>query len=148
MKNIGLKIAMIAIFVNAPRFVITFLAADGMRFPSWVEGAMLAITGIATGVVLTGGGAYIAHELIAMKGRAWTRAFMTVCCVRTLYPRISEWGNPRRVNAFVLQSESIGLQRERGELKHLSNPRKRNDSQSSGERNGRSPNHSYMLVGL
>lgn len=79
MKNIGLKIAMIAIFVNAPRFVITFLAADGMRFPSWVEGAMLAITGIATGVVLTGGGAYIAHELIAMKGRVLTRVFMTVC---------------------------------------------------------------------
>ena len=42
----------------------------------------------------------------------------------------------------------IGWQGERGELKHLSNLRKRNDSQSSGERNGSSPNHSYMLVGL
>lgn len=84
MKNIGLKIALIAIFVNAPRFVITFLAADGMRFPAMIEGAMLAITGIATGIVLTGGGAYIAHELIAMKGHAWSRAFMALCWVALL----------------------------------------------------------------
>lgn len=84
MKNIGMKIAMVAIFVNAPRFVIAFLAADGMRFPAIIEGAMLAITGIATGVVLTGGGAYIAHELIAMKGHPWSRAFMAVCWIALL----------------------------------------------------------------
>ena len=61
---------------------------------------------------------------------------------------MSEWGNPPGVNALVLQSEYIGLQGERGELKHLSNLRKRNDSQSSGERNGSSPNRGYMLAGL
>lgn len=84
MKNIGLKIALAAIFVNAPRFVITFLAADGMRFPAMIEGAMLALTGIATGIVMTGGGAYIAHELIAMKGRFWSRAFMAITWIALL----------------------------------------------------------------
>lgn len=83
-KNIGLKIALSAICVNAPRFVITFLAADGMRFPAMVEGTMLAITGIATGIVMTGGGAYIAHELIAMKGRFWSRLFMGATWVALL----------------------------------------------------------------
>jgi hypothetical protein len=36
--------------------------------------------------------------------------------------------------------EYIGCGREPGELKHLSTRRKREDSQSSGERNGSSPN--------
>lgn len=84
MKNIGMKIAMVAIFVNAPRFVITFLAADAMRLPGWLEGTMLALTGIATGIVLTGGGAYIAHELIVMRGRAWSRIFMGISWVALL----------------------------------------------------------------
>jgi hypothetical protein len=60
--------------------------------------------------------------------------------VQTLYPRMSEWGNPPGVNALVLLFEHIEQQRERGELKHLSNLRKRNHSLSSGERKGISPN--------
>ena len=57
-----------------------------------------------------------------------------------LYPGISEWGNPLGVNAPVPHLEYIEVQRKRGELKHLSNPRKRDYSLSSGERTGRSPN--------
>ncbi len=41
--------------------------------------------------------------------------------------------------------EHIDTGREPGELKHLSTQRKRNDSQSSGERNGRSPNQYSTL---
>ncbi len=84
MKNMGMRIALIAMLVNAPRFVITFLAADSMRFPPFVEAALLAITGVATGIVLTGGGAYIAHELIVMRGRIAARIFMGVCWVLLL----------------------------------------------------------------
>jgi hypothetical protein len=68
--------------------------------------------------------------------------------VQTLYSRMSEWGNPPGVNALVLSSEHIGWQRERGELKHLSNPRKRNYSLSSGERKGISPNRDLYDSGV
>jgi hypothetical protein len=49
------------------------------------------------------------------------------------------WGHAQGPNA-----ESIGVGRAPGELKHLSTPRKRNDSLSSGERKGTSPNPSCV----
>jgi hypothetical protein len=52
-------------------------------------------------------------------------------------------GQPGRGNARSSCTESIGVRGERGEVKHLSTPRKRNqirDSLSSGERTGKSPN--------
>jgi hypothetical protein len=58
-------------------------------------------------------------------------------------PEVSEWGNP----AAVMGRHSAEAEREPGELKHLSTPRKREDSRSSGERNGRSPNHSGVRAG-
>ena len=51
------------------------------------------------------------------------------------------WGHAQGPNA-----ESIGVGRAPGELKHLSTPRKRNDSLSSGERKGNSPNRASLLV--
>jgi hypothetical protein len=51
-------------------------------------------------------------------------------------PAISEWGNP----AAVMGRHCADAQGAPGELKHLSTPRNREDSRSSGERNGRSPN--------
>ena len=36
--------------------------------------------------------------------------------------------------------------RQVGELKHLSTPKKRNNSRSSGERTGKSPNPMYVIV--
>ena len=48
-------------------------------------------------------------------------------------------------------TESIGAGREPGELKHLSSRRKRKkifDFQSSGERNGKSPNRDACIAGF
>lgn len=81
MKNLGLRILLAALLVNGPRFVLTFLVADSLQVPVWIEATILALTGIATGVVLTGGGAYIAHELIAMTGHFWARLFMGICWI-------------------------------------------------------------------
>ncbi len=56
-------------------------------------------------------------------------------------PQMSEWGNPPVL--LVLQTEFIGLQSIRREVKHLSTSRKINqfrDSPSSGERTGNSLN--------
>ncbi len=50
-------------------------------------------------------------------------------------PVVSEWGNPARFAAGHLHCRGAP-----GELKHLSTPRRREDSPSSGERTGRSPN--------
>ena len=47
---------------------------------------------------------------------------------------------------WVLLTEHIGQWREPGELKHLSTPRKRNDSLSSGERKGNSSNRCRLTV--
>ena len=51
-------------------------------------------------------------------------------------PGISEWGNPPGARPGTRRDAG----RAPGELKHLSTPRKREDSLSSGERTGRSPN--------
>ena len=51
-------------------------------------------------------------------------------------------GETRQRGPLSFIHESIVYEREPGELKHLSTRRKRKDSQSSGERNGRSPNRS------
>ena len=49
-------------------------------------------------------------------------------------------GKPTEGYASVPYLEHIEVRRELGELKHLSSPRKRDYSLSSGERKGRSPN--------
>ena len=51
-------------------------------------------------------------------------------------------GQPARGDARAPAAEHIGGRGAPGELKHLSTPRKREDSPSSGERTGRSPNPS------
>jgi hypothetical protein len=58
-------------------------------------------------------------------------------------------GKPTRGNARVLLPESIGQERQAGELKHLSSPRKgkKFDSLSSGERKGTSPNLCGVIGG-
>jgi hypothetical protein len=50
-------------------------------------------------------------------------------------PEVSEWGNPPGATLGT-----AGTRGARGELKHLSTRRSREDSLSSGERTGRSPN--------
>lgn len=64
-----------------------------------------------------------------------------------LYPKMSEWGNPPVY--LVPLDEYIVERSERGEVKHLSTLRKRNqtrDSPSSGERTGNSLNLLYVKL--
>ncbi|MEZ4621184.1 MAG: HTH domain-containing protein [Caldilineaceae bacterium] len=65
--------------MNGPRFVIIFLKVDSIDLPKSTEAALLAATGVATGLVLTGGGAYIAHALADSKARGMLRWFMVLC---------------------------------------------------------------------
>ncbi len=69
-------------------------------------------------------------------------------CVQVLYPGMSEWGNPLRVDTSVFMPEHIGYERELSELKHLSSSRKREYSLSSGERKGKSPNRCASHAGV
>lgn len=84
MQRIGLWLAIAALLVNGPRFVIIFLQVDGLRLPVWLEGILLAITGIATGLVLTGGGAYAAHVLAQPTHGGKVRAFLLLCWILLL----------------------------------------------------------------
>ena len=73
---------------------------------------------------------------VPMKGVVHCDKLRSGVCSRE-QPEISEWGNP----AGVIPRHPVSAGREPGELKHLSSPRKGNDSASSGERKRISPNH-------
>ena len=79
MKKVGLWLAIVALLVNGPRFVLIFLLIDDLTIPLVVETVMLSITGISTGLVLTGGGAYIAHSLVESQTRGMVRTVMIIC---------------------------------------------------------------------
>lgn len=83
-KKVGVWLAIIALLVNVPRFVLVFLRVDGILLPLEVEGVMLGASGIATGLVLTGGGAFIAHRLAESKVRGIPRIFLVVCWISLL----------------------------------------------------------------
>ena len=73
--------------------------------------------------------------------------------VRSKYPLTRRYlnGETRLSKPQSLCTESIGVQREPGELKHLSSRRKRKktiDSGSSGERTRKSPNQSASTLGF
>ena len=60
-------------------------------------------------------------------------------------------GETHMSNPHVPYTESIGMRREPGELKHLSSRRKRKkefDSGSSGERTRKSPNRHACMAGF
>ena len=83
------------------------------------------------------------HEMDALghagdEGRIRPRK-SAVSCQISVDPHVSEWGNPTEVMFCDPKLSQVGLGSERGELKHLSTRRKRNqarDTLSSGERNG------------
>lgn len=79
MKKVGLWLAIAALLVNGPRFVLIFLRVDNLMIPLVIEAIMLGATGVATGLVLTGGGAYIAHSLAESKTQGMVRTVMIVC---------------------------------------------------------------------
>ena len=73
--------------------------------------------------------------------------------VRSKYPSTRRYlnGETRRSNPPSLCTESIGVQREPGELKHLSSRSKRKktiDFVSSGERKRKSPNQNACILGF
>ena len=59
----GLFFAVAAVTVTAPRLATAFLAADGVLVPTPWRIDLLAISSVATAVVLTGGMAYLAHAI-------------------------------------------------------------------------------------
>ena len=80
----GLYLAGAAVLVNGPRLVLIFLQADGIAIPRGIEAAVLSITGIATGAVLTGGGMYIAHALAEPGGGPTVRRILIATWVALL----------------------------------------------------------------
>jgi hypothetical protein len=62
-QNLGLWIAIAALGVNAPRLVQAFLEADGLQLSPAVRPMLMGATGVAAALTLTGGGAWLAHEL-------------------------------------------------------------------------------------
>ena len=65
MKNrqVGQAISLAAILVQAPRLVLTLLAADRQPVGNSWQRVLLVIAGIGTAVVLTGGNLYLANTL-------------------------------------------------------------------------------------
>jgi hypothetical protein len=76
----GVLFAVAAVTVTAPRLALAFLAADGVVVPTAWRIDLLAVSSIATAIVLTGGTAYLAHAIaVASSGRGvlvalWTAA--------------------------------------------------------------------------
>jgi len=88
----GVLFAVAAVTVTAPRLALAFLAADGVAVPTAWRIDLLAVSSVATAVVLTGGTAYLAHAIaVASTGRGvlvalWTAAL--VCSGALIAPAI------------------------------------------------------------
>jgi MFS family permease len=88
----GVLFAVAAVTVTAPRLALAFLAADGVVVPTAWRIDLLAISSIATAVVLTGGTAYLAHAIaVTTSGRGvlvalWAAAL--VCSGALIAPAI------------------------------------------------------------
>ena len=81
----------------------------------------------------------------AEEGRGTLRKTL-VRRVQPQEPGVSEWGNPAPVAGCHFISK--GIEGEPGEVKHLSSPRRGEDSASSGERKRKSPNRCFRMTGL
>jgi hypothetical protein len=78
-KRATLALVFFALLVNAPRFVLVFLRADSLALGKQIEAGLLILTAIATGCVLSGGGAVIAHTLAKHKhGGRWRQALAAI----------------------------------------------------------------------
>jgi len=78
----GVLFAVAAVTVTAPRLALAFLAADGVAVPTAWRVDLLAVSSVATAIVLTGGTAYLAHAIaVSTRGRGllmtlWTAALL------------------------------------------------------------------------
>jgi len=70
-RSAGIRIALAAIMVQAPRLVLVVLGADRQPVPAPTERALLVVAGVGTALVLTGGNLYLAHTVAQVK--AWRR---------------------------------------------------------------------------
>lgn len=69
--HLGVLFAVAAVTVTAPRLALAYLAADGVEVPTSWRIDLLAVSSVATSIVLTGGTAYLAHAIaVASSGRA------------------------------------------------------------------------------
>ena len=84
MRKIAFWLAMAALCVNSPRFLILFLKVDGIYVDRGLEALFLAISGIATGAVLSGGGAFIAHVLATPTHGGAVRAYLVATWISLL----------------------------------------------------------------
>lgn len=74
MQRLAFVIAVAALLVSAPRLAMAFLLADGVLIGAEIQSVVYGGTGIASGVVLTGGNIYLAHALAAhwkRRGGLW-----------------------------------------------------------------------------
>jgi hypothetical protein len=79
-SNVGIWIAIAALLVNMPRLVILFLDVDGIDLGLAAEGWLLGVGGVAMGVSLSGGGAYIAHTIAQPKPRPAAATVALIAC--------------------------------------------------------------------
>lgn len=63
-KRLGTVLAAAAILVQAPRLVLTILAADRLPIAAQAEQILLSVAALGTAVAVTGGGIYIAHAAL------------------------------------------------------------------------------------
>jgi hypothetical protein len=75
--RLGLWIAIAALGVNAPRLVQAFLEADGLQLNATLRPILMGATGVAAALTLTGGGAWLAHELAASVGERLQGVLLT-----------------------------------------------------------------------
>jgi len=81
-SRIGLWIAIAALCVNAPRLVQAFLEADGLQLNPQLRPVLMGATGVAAALTLTGGGAWLAHELA--RGGARLQGMLLACWILVL----------------------------------------------------------------
>ena len=62
--RLGLFFAMSAVIVNAPRLVLAFLSSDGIEVPAHLRAVLLTSSAVATALLASGGGAYLAHAAV------------------------------------------------------------------------------------
>lgn len=69
MQRISFGIVIAALLVSAPRLTLSFLLGDGIPVDPQIEIAILTVSGIGSGVVLTIGNAVLAHALAVKAGQ-------------------------------------------------------------------------------
>jgi hypothetical protein len=72
LKRTGYALAGAAFVVQAPRLVLTVLAADRLPVAAETERLLLTVAAVGTAVVLTGGGVFLAHA--ALTSSRWRLA--------------------------------------------------------------------------